>query len=593
MNLLRRYIREAIESAPTRQPLDMAIPSDLRELSDLFSASGEELYIVGGAVRDTLLGKTPKDYDLATGASLDAVIDVVSQDPDNKTDLTGKAFGVVRVWTPAGNEYEIATFRKDIGTGRRPDVELGATIEDDVKRRDLTVNALFYDMDAGEVVDYVGGLADIQNKRIRAVGDPAERFAEDKLRILRAVRFAARLGSDLDIETKSAILDNNDLTEVSPDRIHEELVKGISSAQDVTHFFGLLEDLELYDQIFPGLRTEPTTNSPSPVLAVQLALLLADNDPGQVKSVLKSMRYTNSEVDATGFLMSFAGVDRASAPGLKRGFGRVELSPRDLQEFGAAAGMNPRAVDAFIKFAGAPPAVAAKELMARGLRGPDIGQAMEDAEGEAYQGMLGELRRYIRALLTEAARQPEDLPEDVKVVIEERPGYVTVYYGYDIPGDLNGRRTVRDSSGTVWGDVTIVNIQQNRRLGSCDMAWKLSGSEAQRGWGPLLYDVAMEVATIKGNGLMADRDSVSPSARNVWRHYLDSRSDVENYQLDNFSDEITPYIEVDNCDQEVAERDETSHPWHTSPLSKRYTKAPTQIEKLKAMDKLEEWDFRR
>ena len=203
------------------------------------------------------------------------------------------------------------------------------------------------------------------------------------------------------------------------------------------------------------------------------------------------------------------------------------------------------------------------------------------------------LRENIRGLLTEAARQPEDLPEDVKVVIEERPGYVTVYYGYDIPGDLNGRRTVRDSSGTVWGDVTIVNIQQNRRLGSCDMAWKLSGSEAQRGWGPLLYDVAMEVATIKGNGLMADRDSVSPSARNVWRHYLDSRSDVENYQLDNFSDEITPYIEVDNCDQEVAERDETSHPWHTSPLSKRYTKAPTQIEKLKAMDKLEEWDFRR
>ena len=81
MNLLRKYIREAIESAPIRQPLDMTIPPDLRELSDLFGASGEELYIVGGAVRDTLLGKTPKDYDLATGASLDAVMDIVSRDP--------------------------------------------------------------------------------------------------------------------------------------------------------------------------------------------------------------------------------------------------------------------------------------------------------------------------------------------------------------------------------------------------------------------------------------------------------------------------------------------------------------------------------
>jgi hypothetical protein len=219
---------------------------------------------------------------------------------------------------------------------------------------------------------------------------------------------------------------------------------------------------------------------------------------------------------------------------------------------------------------------------------------MEDAEGEAYQGMLGELRKYIRALLTEAARQPEDLPEDVKVVIEDQPGHVTVYYAYDVPGDLNGRPTgqLRRGSHVPWGEVAIVNIQLNRALGSCDMAWKLSGSEAKAGWGPLLYDVAMEVATIKGNGLMADRDSVSPSAHKVWDHYLNNRGDVENYQLDNFSDEITPYIEVDNCDQEVSERDEFVYPWHASPLSKRYTKAPTQIEKLRAMGKLGEEDFR-
>jgi len=592
MNLLRRYIREAIESAPTRQPLDMAIPPDLRELSDLFGASGEELYIVGGAVRDTLLGKTPKDYDLATGASLDAVMDIVSRDPENKTDLTGKAFGVVRVWTPAGNEYEIATFRKDIGTGRRPDVELGATIEDDVQRRDLTVNALFYDMDAGEVVDYVGGLADIQDKRIRAVGDPAERFAEDKRRILRAVRFAARLGSDLDIETKSAILDDNELTEVSPDRIHDEVSKGVASAQDVAHYFELLESLELYDQLFPGLMISPSAGSNSSSLPVQLALLLVGNDPDQVRSVLRGMRYTNVETNPIDFLLKFVDIDQSTAPDIKRGFGRLKLDPADLQDFGTAAGMNPRAIDAFLRFAAAPPAVAAKDLMARGLRGPEVGQAMEDAEGEAYQGMLGELRRYIRALLTEAARQPEDLPEDVKVMIEDHPGHVTVYYAYDVPGDLNGRLT-RRGSHVPWGEVAIVNIQLNRALGPCDMAWKLSGSEAKAGWGPLLYDVAMEVATIKGNGLMADRDSVSPSAHKVWDHYLNSRGDVMDHQLDNFSDELTPTIQVDNCDQEVSERDEFVYPWHASPLSKRYTKAPTQIEKLRAMGKLEEEDYRR
>jgi hypothetical protein len=205
------------------------------------------------------------------------------------------------------------------------------------------------------------------------------------------------------------------------------------------------------------------------------------------------------------------------------------------------------------------------------------------------------LREYIRALLTEAARQPEDLPEDVKVVIENRRGHVVVYYAHDKPGQANdGRPTgiVRPfSAETPWGEVDIVNIQGRGDTGPCDGAWKLSGSEAKAGWGPLLYDIAMEWATTEGNGLIADRDSVSPSAHKVWDHYLNSRGDVMDHQLDNFSDELTPYIEVDNCDQEVSERDEFVYPWHASPLSKRYTKAPTQIEKLRAMGKLEEWSL--
>ena len=201
------------------------------------------------------------------------------------------------------------------------------------------------------------------------------------------------------------------------------------------------------------------------------------------------------------------------------------------------------------------------------------------------------LREYIRGLLTESARRPKDLPEDVKVVIEKRPGWVTIYYAYDVPGDLNGHRTRRDDSGIVWGEVTIVSIQGRGDIGPCDGAWKISGSEAQRGWGPLLYDIAMEWATMEGNGLIADRDSVSPSAHKVWDHYLNNRGDVMDHQLDNFSDELTPTIQVDNCNQEVSERDEFVYPWHASPLSKRYTKPPTQIEKLRALDKLEEWAF--
>jgi tRNA nucleotidyltransferase/poly(A) polymerase/8-oxo-dGTP pyrophosphatase MutT (NUDIX family) len=401
MTLLREFIREAMEtkSEPTRMPLNIPIPADLRKISDMFSAEGQELYIVGGAVRDTLLNKSPKDYDLATGAAPDAVLDIVSKDPGSKVDLTGKSFGVVRVNTDEGNEYEIATFRKDIGTGRRPDSVEFTSIEDDVKRRDLTINALFYDMDSREVVDYVGGIEDIKSGVIKAVGDPKERFQEDKLRILRAVRFAARMGSDLDAETESAIMKDNDLTEVSPERTRDELIKGIASAQNIGHFLGLLDRLDLFPQIFPGLKVNPGAPDAAKDVPAQLALILADNDPKQVVRVLKSMKYTNEEVDIVAFMLKFSGVVKETAPAMKKEFNRIKLQPEQLQAFTKPYGVAQNIVDAFLKFVEAPPAASPKDLMGQGLRGPDIGKAMQDAEMTSYETLLGELRHYVRGVL--------------------------------------------------------------------------------------------------------------------------------------------------------------------------------------------------
>ena len=398
MRLLREYIREAMEekSEPTRMPLNIPIPDDLRNISDAFSAEGQELYIVGGAVRDALLNKAPKDYDLATGASPEAVIDIVSKDPGSKVDLTGKSFGVVRVNTEDGNEYEIATFRKDIGSGRRPDAVEFTSIEDDVNRRDLTINALFYDMDSGEVVDYVGGIEDIKSGVVKAVGDPVERFQEDKLRILRAVRFAGRMGSDLDPETEAAIMEDNDLTEVSPERTRDELIKGLTSSQDIGHFLGLLDKLDLFPQIFPGLQVNPGAPAAAKDVPAQLSLILADNDPEQVKRVLKTMKYTNDEIDAVSFMLKFPNIARETAPAVKKEFIRLKMDPAQLQEFTKPAGVPKKVVDAFLAFAEAPPAASPKDLMAQGLKGPDIGKAMQDAESEAYAQMLGELRQYIR-----------------------------------------------------------------------------------------------------------------------------------------------------------------------------------------------------
>ena len=439
MNLFRRYISEALNGEPVREPLDLPVPSDLADIADLFDREGEELYIVGGAVRDTLLGKSPKDYDLATGAPPERTIELAEQIPGSRVDLTGKSFGVVRVKTTEGNEYEIATFRRDVGAGRRPDAVEFTDIETDVKRRDLTINALFYDLASGEVVDYVGGIDDLRSGTIKAVGDPAQRFAEDKLRILRAVRFAGRMGSDLDAGTRDAILRDNDLDEVSPERIHDEFVKGIKQAQSVQHFFYLIDDLELFDQILPGASVDPEVRSSSKDVPVQMALMLLDNDPISVRKMMREMKFTNDEVVGTEFLLDMSQIAPDTAAQLKKQFARSKLSPHLVTEFGRAADMPQKTVDTFLRFAGAPPSASPHDLMRQGLRGPEIGKAMEKAEIEAYQKMVTELRRFVHKTLLH-----EDTTFSLSEDMEKRDAVFN--YMKKVLGDEHKWRKKRDAA---------------------------------------------------------------------------------------------------------------------------------------------------
>lgn len=171
------------------------IPQSVKELHTLFQSAGKKLYLVGGSVRDFLTGDKPKDFDLATDALPDEVLEIVGD--KYRTNLQGRAFGVVVVYTkeiPEG--MEIATFRSDIyddklGKSRNPDVKF-TTIDQDVLRRDLRINGLFYDLDKKEIVDLVGGIDDIKNGVIGMIGDPDLRIKEDPLRILRAIRMACR-----------------------------------------------------------------------------------------------------------------------------------------------------------------------------------------------------------------------------------------------------------------------------------------------------------------------------------------------------------------------------------------------------------------
>ena len=171
MKKIYKY-EEFLESSKTM--LDI-IPQSVKDLHELFKAGGKKLYLVGGAVRDFLTGDKPKDFDLATDALPDEVLGIIGD--KYRTNLQGKAFGVVVVFTKDQPEgMEIATFREDTSKGRNPEVKLGVTIEQDVRRRDISFNGLFFDLDTNEIVDLVGGQQDLKDGVTRMIGDPSERF---------------------------------------------------------------------------------------------------------------------------------------------------------------------------------------------------------------------------------------------------------------------------------------------------------------------------------------------------------------------------------------------------------------------------------
>jgi tRNA nucleotidyltransferase/poly(A) polymerase len=187
-------------------------------------AAGHQALWAGGCVRDELLGNRPKDFDVATSATPEAVREVFGR---RRTRAIGAAFGVISVIGRSGEGHvEVATFRRDApySDGRHPDSVTFSTAEEDAQRRDFTINGLFFDPLAGEVIDYVGGQADLAAGIVRAIRDPHERFAEDKLRMLRAVRFAVTFGFELEAQTLAAIRQHAaEITVVSPERIAGEL----------------------------------------------------------------------------------------------------------------------------------------------------------------------------------------------------------------------------------------------------------------------------------------------------------------------------------------------------------------------------------
>ena len=373
-----RYLNESIES-------EMRIPDYIEKIADIYSKKGRSLYVVGGAVRDHLLGKTPKDFDLATDATPDESIDMLS--PYYKVLEVGKAFGVIKVMVPEDPEgVEIATFREETYKDtRRPDSVKYSSIDKDVMRRDLTVNALFYDIKGGRIVDLVGGIDDIKGGLIRTVGKPEERFAEDPLRKLRAVRFASKLGSKIDPDTHKSLLSDPIFHNISVERIRDEFMKILSSSHDVGESINMLQSYNMLSQVFPNLEIETNSWSEKYPL-VTVALMLKSNPIDKIERELNKLSWTSDEIAKICFMIRLLTLSEDNVYEIRKKMDIIKFTDEDeIMDFANLSGADQNLISAFLEYK---PSISSKDLMDQGFKGPELGKEIKRREGLEFKKIL-------------------------------------------------------------------------------------------------------------------------------------------------------------------------------------------------------------
>jgi poly(A) polymerase len=368
-------------------PLTLAIPERFRpgiEIVRRLREAGWETYLVGGVVRDLLLGRPPVDLDIATAAPLDRVAALF-----DRTVPVGVQFGVVAVVLD-GYPYQVATFRREgpYLDGRHPAyVEHGSAL-DDVRRRDFTVNALLYDPFTGEIIDHVGGRADLAGRCIRTVGPPAERFAEDRLRLLRAVRLAAELQFTVEPGTRAALADlAPTITGVSAERIRDELVR-LLVAPGAADGVLLMAATGLLRAVLPEVaalssQPSPHADGPAPDALDHACRVLKSLGPQSPELVFAALLCRLPDAAAAGEVcrrLRFSTVERRKVVVLVREFQRLSggacLSSEDARRVlrqGAAAGLL-ALLRADLEAAGGDPAA---YLRAAGVLAAHAGSAAE------------------------------------------------------------------------------------------------------------------------------------------------------------------------------------------------------------------------
>jgi poly(A) polymerase len=280
------------------ESVDDSVLSTAKEIvAKIRNAGFKKTHFVGGYVRDTLMGlNNAKDIDIATEATTQQILDLF---PGSKPVEVGGTQNIALV-TVNGNTYEIATFRKDNnegGDGRRPGSISQASEEEDAKRRDFTINALYYDPLEDKYIDHVGGRQDIKDKLIRTVGDPNERFREDYLRMLRAIRFAAQKGLSIQDNTYEAIKNNSKfISKITKERVKIELEKILTSREPST-YVKMLEETGLLKEMIPKIVVDEDVLSAIDLSestpAIRWAALLY-KFPTEAFSILSNLLFDNS-----------------------------------------------------------------------------------------------------------------------------------------------------------------------------------------------------------------------------------------------------------------------------------------------------------
>ena len=414
-----------------------------RKVAARLREQGHVAYFAGGCVRDMVRGLAPKDYDIVTDARPEMV-----QALFPRTYAVGAHFGVIMVLED-GFRFEVATFRSDDAyiDGRHPSAVHFSSPQEDAKRRDFTINGMFYDPVADEVIDVVGGRADIAAKLVRAIGDPAKRFAEDRLRMLRAVRFATVLDYQIDAKTWVALVTNAaSINEISAERIREELVRIFLSANRVRGW-DLFDASGLMSAILPELEAmkgvlQPEQFHPEGDVFVHTRLMLSllpekvsvplvfavlfhdvakpvtarVDETGRIRfnehdrigaemteAIMRRLRFSGAEIETTVEMvrqhMVFKDAPKMRVAKLKRFMARptfdeeLELHRVDCESSHRMLDNYEFLLDKREEFANEPiippPLVRGDDLIALGLKpGPKFGEILEAVETRQLEGIL-------------------------------------------------------------------------------------------------------------------------------------------------------------------------------------------------------------